>query len=192
MEREGPIVPGDAAKVRDLLTAIHRRHKMFRFWATPDIKMSGVLIQSGVDIIGTDTVYELIQFFLQAQQWISSNHESLSSILQFYYKKASMNKLHWIDYYGVFFFYFIIVSMVTGYTIRRKQAKLYKDFSWLKDHWPRAIGLSLIASNISAEHFIGMAGSGFAMGLAISSYEWMSVLWLDPGGSIFYSGLSKK
>lgn len=37
-----------------------------------------------------------------------------------------------------------------------------------------AIGASLIASNISAEHFIGMAGSGFAMGLAISSYEWFA------------------
>lgn len=37
-----------------------------------------------------------------------------------------------------------------------------------------AIGASLIASNISAEHFIGMSGSGFALGLAISSYEWMA------------------
>jgi SSS family solute:Na+ symporter len=32
----------------------------------------------------------------------------------------------------------------------------------------------LIASNISAEQFIGMSGSGFAMGLAISTYEWMA------------------
>ncbi|MFT4155233.1 sodium/sugar symporter [Parafilimonas sp.] len=37
-----------------------------------------------------------------------------------------------------------------------------------------AIGASLIASNISAEHFIGMSGSGFALGLAISTYEWMA------------------
>ncbi|WP_450782884.1 sodium:solute symporter family transporter [Streptomyces sp. NPDC001635] len=37
-----------------------------------------------------------------------------------------------------------------------------------------AIGASIIASNISAEHFIGMSGSGFAMGLAIASYEWMA------------------
>lgn len=41
-----------------------------------------------------------------------------------------------------------------------------------------AIGASLIASNISAEHFIGMSGSGFAMGLAISSYEWLSAVTL--------------
>lgn len=32
----------------------------------------------------------------------------------------------------------------------------------------------MIASNISAEHFIGMSGSGFALGLAISTYEWMA------------------
>ncbi|MEP7266315.1 MAG: sodium/sugar symporter [Saprospiraceae bacterium] len=37
-----------------------------------------------------------------------------------------------------------------------------------------AIGSSLIAANISAEQFIGMSGSGFAIGLAIASYEWMA------------------
>ena len=41
-----------------------------------------------------------------------------------------------------------------------------------------AIGASLIASNISAEQIIGMSGSGFAMGLAIASYEWMAALTL--------------
>jgi SSS family solute:Na+ symporter len=33
------------------------------------------------------------------------------------------------------------------------------------------IGISLIASNISTEHFVGMAGSGVTFGLAIASYE---------------------
>src|SRR5690606_21515424 len=37
-----------------------------------------------------------------------------------------------------------------------------------------AIGASLIASNISAEQFIGMSGSGFTLGLAIAAYEWMA------------------
>lgn len=41
-----------------------------------------------------------------------------------------------------------------------------------------AIGASLIAANISAEQFIGMSGSGFAIGLAIASYEWMGALTL--------------
>lgn len=41
-----------------------------------------------------------------------------------------------------------------------------------------AIGASLIASNISAEQFIGMSGSGFAIGLGIASYEWMAAITL--------------
>ena len=41
-----------------------------------------------------------------------------------------------------------------------------------------AIGASLIAANISAEQFIGMSGSGFAIGLAIASYEWMTAITL--------------
>lgn len=41
-----------------------------------------------------------------------------------------------------------------------------------------AIGASLIASNISAEQFIGMSGSGFKMGLAIATYEWMAAITL--------------
>jgi SSS family solute:Na+ symporter len=41
-----------------------------------------------------------------------------------------------------------------------------------------AIGASLIASNISAEQIIGMSGSGFVMGMAIASYEWMAAITL--------------
>lgn len=41
-----------------------------------------------------------------------------------------------------------------------------------------AIGASLIAANISAEQIIGMSGSGYAIGLAIASYEWMAALTL--------------
>lgn len=41
------------------------------------------------------------------------------------------------------------------------------------------IGLSLIASNISSEHFVGMSGKGFGrVGLAIASYEWIAALTL--------------
>lgn len=39
-----------------------------------------------------------------------------------------------------------------------------------------AIGASIIASNISAEHFIGMSGNGFSIGLSISVYEWLAVI----------------
>ncbi len=87
-----------------------------------------------------------------------------------------MNQLQTLDYI-VFLLYFISVSGY-GYWIyqRKKTAETStKDFFLAEGSltwW--AIGASLIASNISAEHFIGMSGSGFAMGLAISSYEWMS------------------
>lgn len=54
-----------------------------------------------------------------------------------------------------------------------------KDLPW----W--AIGASLIAANISAEQIIGMSGSGFVIGLAIASYEWMAALTLLIVGKYF-------
>lgn len=48
-----------------------------------------------------------------------------------------------------------------------------------------AIGTSLIAANISAEQIIGMSGSGYALGLAIASYEWMAALTLLIVGKFF-------
>ncbi len=92
-----------------------------------------------------------------------------------------MNHLHSLDYV-VFFIYFIGVSGYGYWVYHRKMHNQRKSgemdskeffiaegsLTW----W--AIGASLIASNISAEHFIGMSGSGFALGLAISSYEWMA------------------
>jgi SSS family solute:Na+ symporter len=87
-----------------------------------------------------------------------------------------MHKLHSADYF-VFFIYFIIIAFYGYYVYQRKKAATTdsKDFFLAEGSltwW--AIGASLIASNISAEHFIGMSGSGFALGLAISSYEWMA------------------
>lgn len=55
-----------------------------------------------------------------------------------------------------------------------------------------AIGASLIASNISAEQFIGMSGSGYALGLAISSYEWMAAATLLIVGKFFIPVYIKK
>ena len=80
--------------------------------------------------------------------------------------------------YLVFFLYFIVVTGY-GYWVYRKKKKetvsASHDFFLAEGSltwW--AIGASLIASNISAEQFIGMSGSGFKMGLAISAYEWMA------------------
>src|SRR6478736_5960158 len=54
----------------------------------------------------------------------------------------------------------------------QKSAKDYFLASKALPWW--AIGTSLIAANISAEQIIGMSGSGYALGLAIASYEWMA------------------
>ena len=73
--------------------------------------------------------------------------------------------------------YAVIILLVgiyaaKGKNSRRKNSEDYflagKSLPW----W--AIGASLIAANISAEQFIGMSGSGFAIGLAIASYEFMA------------------
>lgn len=48
-----------------------------------------------------------------------------------------------------------------------------------------AIGASLFASNISAEHFIGLAGSGAAGGLAVGQFEWLACLILLLLGWLF-------
>lgn len=87
-----------------------------------------------------------------------------------------MTHLSSLDYL-VFLLYFIII---TGYAIwiyRSKKSKQQnsKDYFLAEGSltwW--AIGASLIASNISAEQFIGMSGSGFKMGLAIATYEWVA------------------
>lgn len=91
-----------------------------------------------------------------------------------------MQKLQTSDYI-VFLVYFVIVSAY-GYWIYNRKKKLSadsKDFFLAEGSltwW--AIGASLIASNISAEQMIGMSGSGFKMGLAISTYEWMAAVTL--------------
>ena len=55
-----------------------------------------------------------------------------------------------------------------------------------------AVGSSLIASNISAEQYIGMSGSGYALGLAIASYEFMAALTLIIVGKLFLPIFLKK
>jgi SSS family solute:Na+ symporter len=87
-----------------------------------------------------------------------------------------MNTLHKYDYI-VFLVYFLIVSSY-GFWIYYKKKTATADS---KDYFLAegsltwwAIGASLIASNISAEQMIGMSGSGFKLGLAISAYEWMA------------------
>ena len=83
-----------------------------------------------------------------------------------------------LDY--IIFVLYAVIIMFMGLWVSRskkgveKTAQEYfladKSLTW----W--AVGASLIAANISAEHFIGTSGSGFAIGLAISAYEWMAAI----------------
>src|ERR1700754_1439894 len=77
----------------------------------------------------------------------------------------------------VFFIYFIIVASYGYFVYRRKRTETNSSshsfflaegsLTW----W--AIGASIIASNISAEQFIGMSGDGFFAGIAVAVYEWV-------------------
>ncbi|HEX8022670.1 sodium:solute symporter family transporter [Mucilaginibacter sp.] len=90
-----------------------------------------------------------------------------------------MNKFSTIDYV-IFVIYFIVVTSYGYWVYSRKQVKGVSDshdfflaegsLTW----W--AIGASLIASNISAEQFIGTSGQGFQVGLAVAAYEWVAAI----------------
>ncbi|ENZ0174554.1 MULTISPECIES: sodium/sugar symporter [Providencia] len=83
--------------------------------------------------------------------------------------------------YGIFILYVLVIISVGLWVSRDKkgQKKGTKDYFLAGKTLPWwAIGSSLIAANISAEQFIGMSGSGFSIGLAIASYEWMAALTL--------------
>jgi SSS family solute:Na+ symporter len=81
----------------------------------------------------------------------------------------------------VFVLYFLMVASY-GYWVYRKKKDTVsesQDFFLAEGSltwW--AIGASLIASNISAEQFIGMSGEGFFVGVAIAAYEWIAALGL--------------
>ena len=80
----------------------------------------------------------------------------------------------------VFLIYFIIVAGY-GYWIyrRKKKASVTASHDYFLAEgsltwW--AIGASLIASNISAEQFIGMSGNGYFVGIAVAAYEWIAAI----------------
>jgi solute:Na+ symporter, SSS family len=81
--------------------------------------------------------------------------------------------------YIVFILYFLIVSSY-GYWVYQRKKKAFtdtKDFFLAEGSltwW--AIGASLIASNISAEQFIGMSGEGYFVGIAVAAYEWLAAI----------------
>ena len=92
-----------------------------------------------------------------------------------------------IDYL-IFLGYAVLILFVGLWVSREKEGKQKnaEDYFLASKSLPWwAIGASLIAANISAEQFIGMSGSGFALGLAIASYEWMAAITLIIVGKYF-------
>ena len=92
-----------------------------------------------------------------------------------------------IDYI-VFIAYALLILGVGLWMSRDKKGhqKNAEDYFLASKSLPWwAIGTSLIAANISAEQFIGMSGSGYAVGLAIASYEWMAAITLIIVGKFF-------
>ena len=85
-----------------------------------------------------------------------------------------------IDY--LIFSSYCLVILFTGIFISFRKRKL-KEGQSVQDYFLAgntltwwAVGSSLIAANISAEHFIAMSGSGYALGLAIAAYEWIAAI----------------
>ena len=90
--------------------------------------------------------------------------------------------------YIIFFGYALLILSVGLWVSKEKDGKQKnaEDYFLASKSLPWwAIGASLIAANISAEQFIGMSGSGYALGLAIASYEWMAALTLIVVGKYF-------
>ena len=88
--------------------------------------------------------------------------------------------LHNVDI-AIFFAYVLGLLALALYISRaeKNHERDTKDYFLASKALPWwAIGASLIASNISAEQIIGMSGSGYVLGLAIASYEWMAALTL--------------
>ena len=80
--------------------------------------------------------------------------------------------------------YFVIVFAIGFYFARRERTSedyflASRSVGWF------AIGASLFVSNISTEHFIGLAGSGATSGLAVGHFEWLACLILLILGWVF-------
>ncbi len=91
-----------------------------------------------------------------------------------------MSQFQFLDYV-IFGVYALVIVSVGLWVSRTKKGteKTTEDYFLAGKSLPWwAIGASLIAANISAEQIIGMSGSGFKVGLAIASYEWMAAITL--------------
>src|SRR5258708_6759165 len=80
--------------------------------------------------------------------------------------------------------YFLIIFAI-GYYFARKEKSSTDYFLASRNVGWFAIGASLFVSNISTEHFIGLAGTGASSGLAVGHFEWLACFMLLILGWIF-------
>jgi solute:Na+ symporter, SSS family len=81
---------------------------------------------------------------------------------------------------GIFLVYCLIVvgvGIIISHRVNKKKDSNSYFFAGNSLPW-YLVGSSIIAANISAEQFVGMSGSGFAMGLTIATYEWLAAIML--------------
>lgn len=89
-----------------------------------------------------------------------------------------------LDY--VIFAVYAIVVIAIGLFASKKNTKSAEGYFLAGKSIPWwAVGASLIAANISAEQFIGMSGSGYAIGFGIAAYEFMAAVTLILVGKYF-------
>jgi SSS family solute:Na+ symporter len=81
--------------------------------------------------------------------------------------------------WSIIILYAAAVAAIGLWLVQRPQTSEGYFLAGRQLRWP-FIGASLFASNISAEHFVGLAGSGFAIGMAVGGFEWMAVFCLVP------------
>lgn len=93
----------------------------------------------------------------------------------------------------VVFAAWILFMVAQGIWLSFKKQETTRDYFLASSALPWwAVGGSLIASNISAEQFIGMSGSGYVVGMAIASYELMAAVTLLIVGKYFLPIFLKK
>ncbi len=78
----------------------------------------------------------------------------------------------------IFIVYGLVIIVVGNWLARSKsKERSSADYFFANKSLPWfLVGSSIIAANISAEQFIGMSGSGFAIGLGIATYEWIAAI----------------
>lgn len=91
-----------------------------------------------------------------------------------------LNVVDW----SIIIVYFLFIFSIGFYFLKRQTDTGQFFLAGRRSRW-YTLGPTIFAANISSEHFIGLAGSGAAMGLAVGAYEWMAVFCLFVLGWLF-------